>query len=95
MFGLLTAALNGLLAFVFRTVVVKFVLFFGLMFIVHEFIPVMVSWMSLNYDIPSLFQLLPDSMWFYFNLVNFAQGLMMILNAWLVKFMIRRIPFIG
>lgn len=95
MFGLIVSALNGLLVFVFRTVVIKFVLFFALMFVVQEFIPVMVGWMSLNYDIPTMFQALPESMWYFFNLLNFTQGLMMIINAWLVKFMIRRIPYIG
>lgn len=95
MYGLIISAIYAMLGFIFRSVVVKFALFFGLYFVVTEFIPVMISWVNIDYDLKSLFQVLPDSVWFYIELINFPFGLTIIVNAFLVKFMIRRIPFIG
>ena len=45
MWAILLAAVNTGLGFIFRTVIVKFVLFFGLFFVVHEFVPVLASWL--------------------------------------------------
>lgn len=95
LFGLLMAVINTLLGFMFRTIVIRFVLFFGLLFLVHDFVEEMVTWIPFTFDIPSLFQQLPASMWYFFDLFKLDQGMQFIFNACITRFIIRRIPIIG
>lgn len=102
MIGLFTGLFSGLLsvtytalAFVFRTVVIKFILFFALFYIVHEFVAVMSSWLPQDSDLRSLFDMLPASAWYFLDLFLIPTGLTQVLNALVLRFIIRRIPFIG
>ncbi|MGM1342320.1 DUF2523 family protein [Morganella morganii] len=83
------------LQFVFRTLVIKFVLFFALFFAVHELVSVMVFWLPDHTDLPQLFSLLPDSVWYFMNLFLVPYGITLLLSALLTRFIIRRIPLIG
>ena len=95
MYPILLSALNGLLGFIFRTLIIKFVLFFGLFFIVHEFVAVLVTWLPTNTNLPQLFSALPDTVWYFLNLANIPFGLSLVISAMVSRFIIRRIPVIG
>lgn len=95
MFGLITSALNTLLGFVFRTLVIKFVVFFALYFVVQELVKEMAQWLPHSTDLITLFTSLPDSVWYFLNLFLLPQGVGMVLSALLTRFIIRRIPVIG
>lgn len=90
------AALYAALGFFLRSVVVKFIILFGLFFIVQEFIPVMLSVIKISpLPIIDLFSQLPDSVWFYLNLCQVPTGISMMVSAITTRFIIRRIPVIG
>lgn len=95
MFGILVSAFNVALGFVLRTVVVKFILFFGLYFVVQAFVPVLASLLPKFVDIAGLFSSLPDSVWYFMNLFMVAEGTKLMFSALLTRFIIRRIPLIG
>jgi len=95
MFKLLLSVFNSSLKFVFRTLIIKFVLFFGLYFAVHELVSVMMTWLPNGSDLPQLFSQLPDSVWYFMNLFLVPYGIMLLLSAHFTRFIIRRIPLIG
>lgn len=95
MYAILLSAINGLLGFIFRTVIIKFILFFGLFFIVHEFVSVLATWLPTGTNLPQLFSALPDTVWYFLNLANVPFGLSLVISAMTTRFIIRRIPVIG
>lgn len=95
MFGILLSALNVVLGFIVRSVLVKFVFFFGLYFITSEFIPVLVGLLPNSNALSSAFQSLPSSVAYFLNMFMVPQGITMIFSAYVTRFLIRRIPVIG
>ncbi|MBJ7311305.1 DUF2523 family protein [Rugamonas sp. CCM 8940] len=97
MFGILLSALNVLLGFVLRSVIVKFVMFFALFFVTSGFI----SYLSSSGILPSADVIgsslgsVPSAVWYFLDLFAFSAGLPLILSAMLTRFIIRRIPLIG
>lgn len=97
MFGIVLSALNVILGFVFRSIIVKFGVFFGLFFVVTEFVQVLIG-SGLLPDSSSLngvFAGIPSGVWYFLDLFNFSLGFSMILSAYATRFIIRRIPVIG
>lgn len=95
MWGFLLAAVNTSLGFMFRTVIVKFVLFFGLFFIVSEFVPVLASWLPDTAHLATAFGAQSPHVWYFLDLFEVTAGVSMLLSAWVTRFIIRRIPLIG
>ena len=95
MFGVIFSALNSLLGFVFRTVVIKFAVFFGLWFVVTAFIPVLKTLLPNFLNIAPLFDNLPDGVIYFLNLAQFNHGFSLCVSAFITRFIIRRIPVIG
>ena len=97
MFGILLSALNSVLAFVLRSVLVKFVVFFGLFFVTTEFVQVLTS----SGLLPSASSLsgvmggVPAGVWYFLDLFSFSTGFSALISAWATRFIIRRIPIIG
>lgn len=97
MYGILLSALNVVLGFVLRSIVVKFAVFFALFFITTEFVQVLVS----SGLLPSASSLngalggIPSGVWYFLDLFNFSMGFSALLSAWVTRFIIRRIPVIG
>lgn len=97
MYGILLSAFNSVLTFVLRSVLVKFVLFFGLFFVTTEFIQVL----SASGLLPSATSLsgvmggVPSAVWYFLDLFSFSVGFSALLSAWVTRFIIRRIPLIG
>ncbi|MBN3062859.1 DUF2523 domain-containing protein [Pectobacterium quasiaquaticum] len=90
------AALYAGLGFLLRSVVVKFLIMFGLFFIVQEFVPVLLSLINVSpLPLVELFSQLPDSAWFFLNLFQVPTGISLMVSAIITRFIIRRIPIIG
>ncbi len=97
MFGIVLSALNSVLAWIFRSVLVKFLLYFALWFLTTEFIKVLQS----SGILPSAknlgvsFSGISAAVWYFLDLFAFSQGLPIVLSAFVHRFIIRRIPVIG
>lgn len=97
MFGILLSALNVVLSFVIRSVIVKFVIFFALFFVTTEFIQVLTA----SGIFPSASAIgsslggIPAAVWYFLDLFNVSAGIPIILSAFVTRFIIRRIPVIG
>ncbi|OKP02014.1 DUF2523 family protein [Xenorhabdus eapokensis] len=95
MYGILLSALNAILGYVLRTVVIKFIVFGALYLVVKELMSVVVELLPKSTNIQSLFDLLPDSSWYFINLFQGTLGVSLVVTAWFTRFIIRRIPIIG
>ncbi|WP_368648912.1 DUF2523 domain-containing protein [Castellaniella ginsengisoli] len=95
MFGIVLSALNVVLAFIVRSVLVKFVFFFGLYFVTSEFIPVLMGLLPNSGFLSSSFGGIPSSVAYFLNLFMVPQGISMVFSAYVTRFIIRRIPVIG
>lgn len=97
MFGILLSAFNVVLGFVFRSVIVKFVIFFALFFVVSGFVAVL----SASGLLPSATSLssslggIPSTVWYFLDLFGASYGLKVVVAAMVARFIIRRIPLIG
>ncbi len=95
MFGILVSAFNTAMAFIFKSVIAKLFVFFALYFVVSEFISYLSSKLPDFSELSGAFSALPSNVWYFLDLVNFSQGFSLCLSAYLLRFMIRRIPLIG
>ena len=97
MFGIVLSALNAVLAFVLRSVIVKFALYFGLFFVTTEFMSVLASSVLPTGDggMGRAFAGLGIGTWYFLDLMDVSFGVPAVLSAWLTRFVIRRIPIIG
>lgn len=95
LFPLLVSALNTGLAFVFRTLVLKFVVFGVLFFVVTEFIALLVPLLPNAGSLSNALGNIPASVWFFLDVFNFSAGFQIVITAYVTRFIIRRIPVIG
>ncbi|WP_250501745.1 DUF2523 family protein [Caballeronia sp. AZ7_KS35] len=96
MFGILVSAFNVLLSYVLRSVIIKFVLYFGMYFFVTETI----TYLQSQHILPSasslqVFGSIGSGTWYFLDLFAFSVGAPMIVTALVARFIIRRLPFIG
>lgn len=95
MFGILLSALNTALAFVVRSLIVKFVIYFALFFVTTEFISVITNMLPTGSALSQAFGGIGGDVWYFLNLFNIRAGVPLILSAWVTRFIIRRLPIIG
>lgn len=90
------ALFTGAFSFIFRGIVPKFFLFFALYYISTEFVPAVIElFLPQSLDISALFSGLPDSIWYFLELMQFSVGVPMVFSAMVTRFIIRRLPVIG
>ncbi|MIE73196.1 DUF2523 domain-containing protein [Salmonella enterica subsp. diarizonae] len=92
---LLIAALGEILAFVFRQIVVKFILFTVMYLLLTQLAPLVTSYLPNGANVSSLFNSLPSAVLWFLNISAFDVTFPMIIVAYFTRFFIRRIPFIG
>ena len=97
MFGILVSAFNVGLGFLLRGVVIKFVILSAIFYVISYLATSVLT----SFDITPLtgLQLPVDSMpngllWFMF-VMKLDFGVPLVLGAYLTRFLIRRLPFIG
>ncbi len=95
MFGILLSAFNSVLAWVFRSLLVKFFVFFALYFITTEFIGVIVQLLPNGSSINGALSGIASSTWYFMNVFMIQSGLGSVVSAYATRFIIRRIPIIG
>lgn len=95
MFSRVLSALFSALAWVFKSAVIKFVLFFGMFFVVTEFVVVLAPMLPGASSIQGSLAALPSGVWYWLDLFKAPTGLVMCLSAFVTRFIIRRIPVIG
>ncbi|HHR9067856.1 TPA: DUF2523 family protein [Salmonella enterica subsp. enterica serovar Birkenhead] len=92
---LLIAALGEILMFVFKQIVVKFVLFTILFLLLTQLAPLLTSYLPNGGSVAVLFSSLPPSVLWFLNVVAYDVTFPMIIVAYFTRFFIRRIPFLG
>ncbi|VVE74030.1 hypothetical protein PAN31117_04831 [Pandoraea anapnoica] len=97
LFAFLLSGINVGLHFVFRALIVKFVIFFALWYVTTEFVQVLTSAGVLPNpnSLSGAFVNLPSSAWYWLDLLAIPQGLPLVLAAMANRFIIRRIPMLG
>lgn len=95
MFGILLSAFYSVLGFLLRSVLVKFVLFFGLWFITTEFIQILAPLLPGAAGLSSAFAQQTPGVWFFLDLFKVDFGVSACLSAFVLRFIIRRLPVIG
>lgn len=95
MFQAFISAINVALGFVFRSVLVKFVIYFALFFVTTEFIDVIGDLLPQGAALSSALGGIPAAVWYFLDLFNVSVGIPLLLSAWATRFIIRRIPVIG
>lgn len=97
MWVLLTNALAWVVNFIFRASIMKFVFFTGFFLVFGELVKVAMSLFDMT-GITSFQDTLsgvPAHILYYFGVFKLEVGVPIILGAYLTRFTIRRIPFIG
>ena len=92
------AILAPLVSWIFRGVVVKFVILTAIYAVMAVLIPAAISLISPSISsagLTSAFGGLDSSVWFYLDFFQLGFGLPLILSAAVARFLIRRLPFIG
>lgn len=95
MWGILLSAVNTGLAFFVRSIIAKFFVFFALFFVTTEFLAVLVDRLPNGQAMNGALSGIPPGVWYFLDLVHFDVGLPAVISAWVLRFMIRRIPLIG
>ncbi|HEY9270975.1 DUF2523 family protein [Achromobacter sp.] len=95
MFGILVSALFSILGWLVRSILVKFVLFFGLFFVTTEFMAVLIPSLPGSDDLFGAIGSLPPSMNYFMSVFQVPFGLSVCFSALVTRFVVRRIPLIG
>lgn len=95
MFGILLSAFNSVLAWLVRSVLVKFCVYFALYFITTEFIAVITSLLPSASSINGALSGITANTAYFLDVFALPSGLSMIVSAYATRFIIRRIPVIG
>lgn len=97
MYAILASAFNGALGFIFRSLVIKFVIFGGLALLIGAIVPILQSSgllpsaATMNLALSSV----PSGLAYFLH--AFAIDIVgpMLLTAWISRFVLRRIPFLN
>ena len=98
MWTILLSALWTAVSFVFRTVVIKFVVFTAIFVLLAELLPLVTRLMGFDgfyHALGTSMGQIPASVWFFLNAFRFDVGLPLILSAYASRFVIRRLPLVG
>jgi len=69
MFGILESVYNYVLGFTFRSVIIKFCLFYGLWFVTTEAMQYLQSLVPDSSSLNSAFSSIPNEIWFFLDLL--------------------------
>lgn len=87
-----------LVSWIFRGVVVKFVILTGIFAVMAIVIPAAISLVAPHLGVTSLnsaFGGLGSDVWFYLDFFALGYGIPLIISAAVARFLIRRLPIIG
>lgn len=87
-----------LVSWIFRTVVIKFVVLTAIFAVLTVVIPVAISLIAPFLGVSSLtgaFAGIPSGVWWFLDLFNLSYGVPLLISANVARFLIRRLPVIG
>jgi len=90
----IASALWTIIGWLFRSVLIKFLVMFALYFVISEFSSVLLSLLP-PITFGNSFTVLSPGVWYFLDFFQIQQGAPMLLSAFLTRFLIRRIPVIG
>lgn len=93
----LTGFLTSLVTWIFRKVVIAFLLATSIYFLIDFLGPLVLRLLGsyLNANPAALLDGIPQNMWFFLSAFRVGFGLKLMISALATRFLIRRIPFIG
>lgn len=90
--------LAPIITWIFRDVVVKFLVFAGLFALVAFLVPKAIAYLG-NFINPggltSAFGAIGPGVWFFLDFFQLGYGVPLVLSAYVARFLIRRLPVIG
>jgi hypothetical protein len=95
MYGILLSSLFSAMAWIFRSVLIKFFMYFALFFVASEFTAYLVPKLPGAAALTQAFSGIPAGVWYVFDLFKLPIGIQLVLAAYVTRFAIRRIPVIG
>ena len=97
MFGIVLSALNAILGWIFRGVVIKFVILTALYYVITFIVSEVLSVLDISpvQSLEASINSLGASILFFMGVFKLEVGIPLILGAMLTAFIIRRLPFIG
>lgn len=90
--------LAPIFTWLFREVLVKFVIFAGLFVVLALFVPMAVGYLAPyigTTGLTSAFGSIGPGVWFFLDFFQVSYGLPLIISAYVTRFLIRRLPVIG
>ena len=87
-----------LVSWIFRTVVVKFVILTGVFAVMAIVVPKVIELIAPHIGTGSLnsaFSGLDSGVWYYLDFFALGYGVPLVISAYVSRFLIRRLPFVG
>ena len=94
MFAILMSFGYSLLAWLLRSILVKFVVMFALFFVASSFVAYLAPMLPGASAITSAFAAIPGGVWWVLDLFQVPLGLKLVLTGYVTRFAIRRMPII-
>lgn len=92
------AFLAPVFAFMLREVIVKFLVMAVIFVAITELMPLVIGYLG-NFINPgglsSAFSAIPAGVWFFWDVFQFDVGVPLVISAYVARFSIRRLPFVG
>ena len=95
MFAILLSAFNMVLAWLVRSLLVKFVIFFALYFVTSEFLAILAGLLPSASSLGGALSGITAGSAYFLDVFALKTGLSMVVSAYVTRFIIRRIPVIG
>lgn len=98
MWGIFVSAFMAFLTSILRGSIIKFVFFTAIAYLISALGGIITTLLGSLVDftgISTLFGQLPDGLLYFLTLFKFGLGLPLLLAAFVTRFAIRRIPFLG
>lgn len=92
------AILWPVISWIFREVLIKFVIFSALFAVVSFLVPYVVQFLGTfisSTGLTNAFAGIPDGVWFFLDLFRLDYGIPLIISSMVSRFLIRRLPVIG
>lgn len=90
--------LAPLVTWIFRAVVIKFVVFTAIFALVAFLVPKVVGYLGSFINpggLTSAFSAVSPGVWFFLDFFQLSYGVPLLISAWVARFLIRRLPVIG
>lgn len=94
----ISVLLAPVITWIFREVVIKFLVFAALFALIAFLVPKAISFLG-NFINPSglsaAFGAVSPGVWFFLDFFQLGYGVPLLISAWVSRFLIRRLPIIG